>query len=51
MPGSDGKTAFSNVISLGGALVPICCSCPMFDELLFLFVFNYHNNHFKKYFK
>lgn len=42
MPGSDGKTAFSNVISLGGALVPICCSCPTFDKLvLFLFIFFY----------
>lgn len=30
MPASDGKTAFSNVISLGGALVPTCCSCPRF---------------------
>ncbi len=23
-----GKTAFSIAISLGGALVPTCCSCP-----------------------
>ena len=37
-----GKTAFSKAISLGGAFVPICCSCPKIIKFTFksIMIFN-----------